>query len=149
MYSAFPMVTMITFNSSSLFFSSSSPRSNSSLVVAFSFLPYHRLIGLLTFRLNMYSAQAVLGTRLNTTQFIAGFFLVGCYCAQLQRHLLLHHNRDVCRSFVACGKQMSPREFVSCVDTLYQTVSAIERSLIERIRIQHITWIVHNQLSEE
>ena len=53
-----------------------------------------------------------------------------------------HHNRYVNHSLVAYIKQMSPREFVSCVDTSYQTVSAIKRSLIERTRIQHIIWIV-------
>ena len=73
MNSASPLVTMVIFSSSSLFCSSSSPKSNSSFVVDFSFLPHHRLYGLFTFRLNMYSAQAVPATRLNTTQFISGF----------------------------------------------------------------------------
>ena len=95
MNSASPLVTMVIFSSPSLFFSSSSPKSNSSFVVDFSFLPHHRLIGLFTFRLNMYSAQAVSVTRLNTTQFISGFCPVGFYRSRLWRHLLLHHNRHV------------------------------------------------------
>ena len=65
--SASPLVTTVIFNSSSLFFSVSSPKSNSSFVVDFNFLPHHRLIGLFNFRLNIYSAQTVPATRLNAT----------------------------------------------------------------------------------
>ena len=42
-YSASPPITMITFSSSRLFFSSSSPRSDPSFVVDFSFLPPNSL----------------------------------------------------------------------------------------------------------